>query len=59
VGHPFILGSECDVLSVQGCEQTIKEKVQAFVTCECGKRLVVNFRQMTTRGGVEGGHDRG
>jgi len=35
VGHPFILGSECDVLSVQGCEQTIKEKVQAFVTCEC------------------------
>jgi uroporphyrinogen-III decarboxylase len=37
VGHPFILGSECDVLSVQGCEQTIKEKVQAFVTCDCGQ----------------------
>jgi uroporphyrinogen-III decarboxylase len=38
VGHPFILGSECDVLSVQGCEQTIKEKVQAFVTCDCGQQ---------------------
>lgn len=35
VGHPFILGSECDVLSVDGCEQTIKEKVQAFVNCRC------------------------
>ncbi len=35
VGHPFILGSECDVLSVQGCEKTIKEKVEAFVHCEC------------------------
>lgn len=35
VGHPFILGSECDVLSVEGCEHTIKEKVQAFVECKC------------------------
>lgn len=35
VGHPFILGSECDVLSVEGCEHTIKEKVDAFVHCEC------------------------
>ena len=35
VGHPFILGSECDVLSVEGCEQTIKEKVQAFIDCKC------------------------
>lgn len=35
VGHPFILGSECDVLSVQGCEQTIKQKVEAFVNCKC------------------------
>ncbi|GIV18981.1 MAG: hypothetical protein KatS3mg023_0732 [Armatimonadota bacterium] len=34
-GHPFILGSECDVLSVEGCEQTIKQKVQAFVECKC------------------------
>lgn len=35
VGHPFILGSECDVLSVQGCEQAIKQKVEAFVNCKC------------------------
>jgi uroporphyrinogen-III decarboxylase len=31
VGHPFILGSECDVLSVPGSEQTIKAKVAAFL----------------------------
>lgn len=31
--HPFILGSECDVLSVPGCEQTIEKKVEAFMTC--------------------------
>lgn len=30
-GHPFILGSECDVLSVPGSEQTIKAKVEAFL----------------------------
>lgn len=29
--HPFILGSECDVLSVPGCERTIKDKVDAFM----------------------------
>lgn len=29
--HPFILGSECDVLSVPGSEQTIKAKVEAFL----------------------------
>lgn len=31
IGHPFILGSECDILSVPGCEQTIKAKVDAFL----------------------------
>jgi len=31
VGHPFILGSECDVLSVPGHERTIGEKVDAFL----------------------------
>lgn len=31
VGHPFILGSECDVLSVPGHERTIVEKVDAFL----------------------------
>jgi hypothetical protein len=30
-GHPFILGSECDVLSVPGCEAAIREKVAAFL----------------------------
>jgi hypothetical protein len=29
-GHPFILGSECDVLSVPGCERTIRAKVEEF-----------------------------
>jgi len=30
-GHPFILGSECDVLNVPGSESTIREKVTAFL----------------------------
>ena len=30
-GHPFVLGSECDVLSVPGSEATIKAKVEAFL----------------------------
>ena len=29
--HPFILGSECDVLSVPGSEATIKSKVEALL----------------------------
>lgn len=32
-GHPFILGSECDVLSVPGCEATLRDKAQAIVHC--------------------------
>lgn len=32
-GHPFILGSECDILSVPGAEQTLREKALAIVTC--------------------------
>jgi uroporphyrinogen-III decarboxylase len=31
IDHPFILGSECDVLSVQGCHDTIKGKVTAML----------------------------
>jgi hypothetical protein len=31
VGHPFILGSECDILSVPGSERTIQAKVEAFL----------------------------
>ncbi len=30
-GHPFILGTECDVLSVPGAHETIKSKVKAIV----------------------------
>jgi uroporphyrinogen-III decarboxylase len=29
--HPFILASECDVLSVPGCERSINAKVDAFL----------------------------
>lgn len=32
VQHPFILGTECDVLSVPGCEATIARKVEALLT---------------------------
>ncbi|MDD2762844.1 MAG: uroporphyrinogen decarboxylase family protein [Opitutaceae bacterium] len=32
-GHPLILGSECDVLSVPGSEQEIIGKVDAFMRC--------------------------
>jgi uroporphyrinogen-III decarboxylase len=35
VGHPFILGSECDVLSVPGKEAEILGKVDAFMRCPC------------------------
>jgi uroporphyrinogen-III decarboxylase len=35
VDHPFILGSECDVLSVEGAREAIVEKVAAFCTCGC------------------------
>jgi uroporphyrinogen-III decarboxylase len=34
VGHPFILGTECDVLSVKGCEHTIKAKVDAMLAID-------------------------
>jgi uroporphyrinogen-III decarboxylase len=33
--HPFILGSECDVLSVPGSEKAIRDKVETFVRCTC------------------------
>ncbi|MBI4979551.1 MAG: hypothetical protein HZC28_18885 [Spirochaetes bacterium] len=33
-GHPFILASECDVLSVPGCDEVIHSKIEAF--CGCG-----------------------
>jgi uroporphyrinogen-III decarboxylase len=33
--HPFILGTECDVLSVPGCEAAIARKIAALVRAEC------------------------
>lgn len=33
VGHPFILGSECDVLHVPGCEHALHAKTMAIVHC--------------------------
>ena len=33
--HPFILGSECDVLNVPGALEAIRGKVDAFVGCRC------------------------
>lgn len=30
-GHPFVLGTECDVLSVPGCHDTIVSKVEAMM----------------------------
>ena len=32
-GHPFILGSECDVLDVPGARDTIRRKVDLMLTC--------------------------
>jgi len=41
--HPFILGSECDVLNVPGSTAVIRGKVEAFVSCRCdGPRAVVH-----------------
>lgn len=34
-GHPYIIGSECDILSMPGYEKTIMEKVMAFTQCGC------------------------
>lgn len=31
IGHPFILGTECDVLHVPGCECTIRDKLDAIM----------------------------
>ncbi len=35
VHHPFILGSECDVLSVPGSEATIQRKIAVMLHCSC------------------------
>jgi len=33
-GHPYILGTECDVLCVDGCEHTLMKKALAIVNIE-------------------------
>jgi uroporphyrinogen-III decarboxylase len=33
--HPFILASECDVLSVKGSENIIQQKVDKMMNCNC------------------------
>jgi uroporphyrinogen-III decarboxylase len=33
-GHPFILGTECDVLAVPGSENKIAEKIEAFMSAK-------------------------
>jgi uroporphyrinogen-III decarboxylase len=35
--HPFILGSECDVLHVSDAAGPIRRKVQEMLTCQCGQ----------------------
>ncbi len=34
-GHPYVLGSECDVLSVPSAHEAIVEKINAFMGCRC------------------------
>jgi uroporphyrinogen-III decarboxylase len=34
-GHPYIVGSECDILSMPGYEKAIMKKVEAFVSTAC------------------------
>jgi len=41
IARPFILGSECDVLSVCGCEQTILNKIDAFLAVGRGCNVTV------------------
>jgi uroporphyrinogen-III decarboxylase len=47
VGHPFILGTECDVLSVCGCHKTIMSKAMCIVDCfghtDSEHNIVVDF----------------
>ncbi len=35
VGHPFILGTECDLLSVPGCQEAISQKADAIASSHC------------------------
>ena len=39
VNHPFILGSECDILSVPNSHATIQQKAEAIAQCRCKTHL--------------------
>ncbi len=47
VGHPFILGTECDTLNVPGCENEIWSKVDAIMRCTCGAPARTEFGACT------------
>lgn len=58
-GHPFILGSECDLLSVPGCEETIMNKALAILQCgqeakEEGIGLPLENNELALAGKEEG-----
>jgi len=38
-GHPFILGTECDTLHVEGCGDTIRAKIARAFTIQVGRSL--------------------
>lgn len=44
IGRPFILGSECDVLHVNGSEETIWRKVDAFLAVGRGEPVAARTR---------------
>jgi hypothetical protein len=33
-GHPYLLGTECDVLCIDGCQKTLIDKAMAIVNCK-------------------------
>ena len=35
-GHPHMLGTECDVLFVPEAQETIRNKLDAMMTCPAG-----------------------
>lgn len=55
-GHPFIVGSECDVLSMPGYEKIIMEKVETFCSCDARARET-EWRPSSLRGGHHGSCD--
>jgi hypothetical protein len=46
-GHPFILGSECDILNVPGATAVIRGKVEAFVGCKVRRTTPARHEKLT------------